>query len=181
MRYFFDTEFHEDGFSIDFISIGIVAEDGREFYAVSSEFDTRRVAKNDWLMANVMSSIKHDCFIVSDWDGTPFVRDIFVTDPAVRTRHDIAQDIVDFIGADNHAELWAWYSAYDHVCLAQLFGIMLDLPSKVPMYTNDIKTLCDLAGKPLLPQQPSGHHNALDDARFNVVRYDYLMELLREN
>lgn len=48
MKYFFDTEFRE-GFDkplvgrsrhiIDFISIGIVAEDGREYYAISNEFD----------------------------------------------------------------------------------------------------------------------------------------------
>ncbi len=30
MRYFLDTEFYEDGKTIDLISIGIVAEDGRE-------------------------------------------------------------------------------------------------------------------------------------------------------
>jgi hypothetical protein len=44
VKYFYDCEFLEDGKTIDFISIGIVAEDGREFYAVSNEFDTRRVA-----------------------------------------------------------------------------------------------------------------------------------------
>ena len=36
VKYFFDTEFYEDGKTIDLISIGIVAEDGREFYAVSN-------------------------------------------------------------------------------------------------------------------------------------------------
>lgn len=35
MRYFFDTEFYEDGKTIDLVSIGIVAEDGRELYAVN--------------------------------------------------------------------------------------------------------------------------------------------------
>ena len=39
MRYFYDTEFIEDGSTIELVSIGIVAEDGREFYAVSTEFD----------------------------------------------------------------------------------------------------------------------------------------------
>lgn len=185
MKYFYDTEFLEDGRTIDFISIGMVAEDGREFYAVSNEFDTRRVAANGWLMDNVMTSIQHDAFVVSDADGFPVVRDIFVTDPAAMTREEIAQGIVDFIGTDNHAELWAWYGAYDHVCLAQLFGRMLDLPEKVPMFTNDIKTLLKeyehRTGRVgvRLPKQPDGEHNALDDARHNVVRYNYLMDLLR--
>ena len=39
MRYFYDTEFIEDGTTIDLVSIGVVDEHGREFYAVSTEFD----------------------------------------------------------------------------------------------------------------------------------------------
>ena len=42
MKYFYDTEFLEDGHTFDLISIGIVAEDGREYYARSEE---RRVGK----------------------------------------------------------------------------------------------------------------------------------------
>lgn len=37
MKFFLDTEFYEDGSTIDLISIGVVTEDGREFYAVSQE------------------------------------------------------------------------------------------------------------------------------------------------
>jgi hypothetical protein len=181
MKYFYDTEFLEDGKTIDFISIGIVAEDGTEYYAVSNEFDTRRVAANDWLMDNVMTSIDHDKFIVTDGQGIPFVRDIYVTDPAARSRDVIAWDIHDFIKADPDPEFWAWYCAYDHVCLCQLWGRMIDLPKRVPMFTNDIKTIAKQAGNPRLPEQPAGNHNALADARHNVVRYNYLMELLRSN
>lgn len=178
MWYTYDCEFKEDGRTIDLISIGMVAEDGREFYAVSNEFDTRRVARDDWLMNNVMSSIEHEQWLVVDADGFPVVRDILVVDPAARSRDEIAQGIVDFIGTDNHAELWAWYGAYDHIALCQLFGKMLDLPDKVPMFTNDLKTLVKLAGNVRCPEQPAGNHNALEDAKFNVVRYNYLMDIL---
>lgn len=37
MKYFYDTEFAEDGRTIELISIGIVCEDGRELYLQSSE------------------------------------------------------------------------------------------------------------------------------------------------
>lgn len=181
MRYFYDTEFHEDGKTIDFISIGIVAEDGRTYYAVSDEFDTRRVAQHEWLMKNVMSSIDHEQFITYDFNGKPAVRDIFVTDKAVKSKWQISRDIADFVGADRNPQFWAWFSAYDHVCLAQLFGKMIDLPNQIPMYTNDIRTLMDLAQVPhsAMPKQPEGHHNALADARQNVVRYTFLMEILK--
>lgn len=176
MKYFYDTEFLEDGKTIDFISIGIVAEDGREYYAVSNEFDTRRVARDNWLMANVMSSIEHDQFVVADFDGMPFVRDIYVTDPAAKSRGEIAGDILNFVRGDNKPEFWAWYSAYDHVCLAQLWGKMINLPSLVPMYTNDIRTLADLYPRDKAPAQPEGNHNALADARWNVVRYNHYLK-----
>ena len=39
VRFFYDCEFIEDGTTIELVSIGVVDEDGREFYAVSTEFD----------------------------------------------------------------------------------------------------------------------------------------------
>lgn len=186
MNYFYDTEFHEDGKTIDFISIGIVSEDGREYYAVSNEFDTRRVAANDWLMNNVMTSIGHQSFVSSLFLGDPVSRDLIVTDPAAKSRNEIAKDIYDFIGHDPNPQLWAWYSAYDHVCLAQLWGRMIDLPGEIPMWTNDIKTLLAEVERRTgiigvrIPSQPAGHHNALEDAKWNVVRYNYLRGLLND-
>ncbi len=55
MRFFYDTEFIEDGTTIDLVSIGIVGEDGREFYAVSTEFDPDRAGK--WVRANVLPKL----------------------------------------------------------------------------------------------------------------------------
>ena len=46
MDYFYDTEFIEDGQTIDLVSIGIVASDGREYYAVSTDADLSRA--NPW-------------------------------------------------------------------------------------------------------------------------------------
>ena len=37
-RYFYDCEFVEDGRVVDLVSIGVVDESGREFYAISTEW-----------------------------------------------------------------------------------------------------------------------------------------------
>lgn len=175
MRYMYDCEFKEDGSTIDLISIGIVChETGREYYAVSNEFDTRRVAQDWWLMQNVMNSIEHESFVVADFDGAPVLRDFYVTDKNAKSRNQIALEIEDFVNGDKEAEFWAWYSAYDHVALAQLWGRMIDLPKRIPMYTCDIKQEHKRVGFPLMPKQPSGKHNALDDARFNVARWEHI-------
>ena len=75
-------------------------------------------------------------------------------------------------------ELWAYYAAYDHVALAQLWGRMLGMPSDVvPMYTNDIMTISAMKGHPELPRQIAGNHNALKDARHNRVVLEHLLSL----
>lgn len=179
MRYFYDCEFHERGgaFAIEAISIGIFCEDGREYYAVYNDFDTRAVARNDWLMKHVMSSIAHDKFIVADFDGAPMVRDIYITDPACKPRATIAQEILDFVGNDPFIEWWNWYGAYDHVVLCQTFGTMMDLPRGYPKFSCDIKQLHKDKGFPAMPKQPAGLHNALADAKFNIERYNFLKSL----
>lgn len=175
MKYFYDTEFLEDGKTIDLISIGMVCEDGREFYAVSTEFDTKRVAQDSWLMENVMSSIDH-AIIAIDGDNKPF--GMIVTDVNAMARIEIRDRLVSFIGNDPFPQFWAWYGAYDHVAYAQLFGKMINLPKGFPMFTMDIKQLAVMKGNPIMPRQPEGLHNALADAKQNMVRYNYLANLI---
>ena len=66
MKYFFDTEFHErikkpwfgkKYHLMELISIGIVDEDGRTYYAVSSDFDLKAAWNNEWLRDNVLYPI----------------------------------------------------------------------------------------------------------------------------
>lgn len=66
MNYYLDTEFHEYAKkplfgkpinTIELISIGIVSEDGREYYAVSKDFDVNLAWDNEWLRENVLFPI----------------------------------------------------------------------------------------------------------------------------
>lgn len=173
MKYYYDFEFIERPGSLQPISIGVVAEDGREYYAVYNDFDIDEVMEDQWLMDNVMASIDHS--IVRNGIGHDI--GMVIQDYDLKSRSIIAADLTNFIQPG--AELWAWYGSYDHVCLAMTFGRMIDLPKHVPMYTNDIKTLVKLAGNPQMPKQPEGLHNALEDARWNKVRYEYLVNLLQ--
>ena len=117
MRVFYDTEFLEDGKTIDLISIGMVREDGKEFYAVSNEFDTQRVAENDWLMKNEMSSIPHTVGVSTSSESSPGRRQLWLEESSdVMSRGQIRDGIIDFV-SDIWPEFWAWYGAYDHVAL----------------------------------------------------------------
>jgi hypothetical protein len=175
MKIFYDCEFIENGTTIDLISIGMVTSDGREYYAVSEEFDHQALLGNPWLVENVLPSLPYvrsrgdlagdSRYLHLDYDHPDW--------RAVKPRWRIADEVGDFILAEyagSDPELWAWYGAYDHVALCQLWGPMIALPGGIPMFTCDLKQEAVRQGDPRLPEQPSGVHNALADARHNVVR-----------
>ena len=155
MRFFYDCEFIEDGVTIDLVSIGVVDETGREYYAVSTEFDPERAGP--WVRANVLPKLPSP------------------SDKAWRSRAQIRADLLEFFGvADGQKadiELWAWIAAYDHVVLAQLWGAMPALPRQIPRFTNELRQRWEDAGRPRLPPAPLDAHDALADARHNLARW----------
>lgn len=172
-RIFYDTEFLEDGRTIALISIGMVREsDGAELYLVNRDMPIRRIRRHDWLMKNVVPALPQGHGDRRNHVPNSWLFDY--TDSMVKRRATIAADVRRFIQDTTAPELWAWYGAYDHVALAQLFGRMIDLPNGVPMWTNDLQQECQRLGAPQMPEQPDGVHNALADARHNLVRARFL-------
>lgn len=173
MRVYHDWEFLEDGLMIAPISVGMVAEDGREYYAVFRDMPLDRIMDHDWLRANVVPSLP-----VIRHDGIRPFRKPFLDPDArdVKSTSRIRIEVGRFLSETPGLELWGWYSAYDHVCLAQLFGRMIDLPDGVPMWTNDLRQEVQRLGidEGGLPQQAAGHHNALADARHYLTIAAYL-------
>lgn len=154
MKFWFDTEFIEDGKTIDLISIGIVADDGRTYYAESAECDHERAS--EWVETNVIAHL--------------------VGGDAVKPRSQIAAEIVAFVG--EWPEFWAYYADYDWVVLCQLYGTMMDLPDSWPMYCRDLKQLSDSMGIRELPPQAGQEHNALADAVWNKSAWEFVQQLL---
>ena len=137
MKIWFDTEFIEDGKTIDLISIGMVREDGKTLYLESGECD--RAKASEWVKENVFPHL---------------------TGPLV-SRDTIARQVKLFSG--DSPEFWAYYADYDWVVLCQLFGTMMDLPSGWPMFCRDLRQAVDGIGIEL-PAQETTTHNALADA-----------------
>lgn len=150
-RYFLDTEFIEYPNTIDLISIGIVCEDGRKYYAISSEFDEAKA--NDWVLKNVIYKL----------ESLPR-----------KSIGQIKQELLEFITGDN-IEFWGYYSDYDWVVFCWIFGTMMELPNGYPIYCKDLKQLLDESGKDKIPE-PVGEHNALADAEWNLKLYKHLQQ-----
>jgi hypothetical protein len=171
-RYFFDTEFIEHDRTIDLISIGIVCDDGREYYAVNSECDYLNASP--WVWANVLHPMGLDRPILY----------VNPTDPGVSVqtketlRHAkphgvISEEVKLFLTGSDRVEFWADYASYDWVVFCWLFGKMMELPKGLPMYCNDIQQEANRIGGVTLPA-PLDAHNALSDARNVFDRWKVL-------
>jgi hypothetical protein len=180
MRYFVDKEFVEDGKTIDLISIGIVAEDGRELYLQSAEFDDEEASP--WVKENVLPhlvscpelSYERHFFL----GGQCLAGSLGKIDCPWRSRAQIASEIIAFMDIEKygHPELWGYYSAYDHVAFCQLFGTMMDLPKGYPMLTYDLRQWLDMHGMQDVRQPDDSVHNALIDARWVAETYKRLVK-----
>lgn len=177
-RYYYDTEFLETGERIHLISIGIVCEDGREYYAISTDLPEKEIARHPWLMKHVVPSlprVQGDEINRLNPRRNPLRLEW--RHPAYKPYKKIAREVRSFLLHTGNPELWAWYGAYDHVALAWLWGPMSDMPDGIPYWTNDIRQECARLGlvDSDMPEQPAGEHNALADARHNKVRHDWLI------
>ncbi len=190
MRYFYDSEFIDTGSVIDLISIGIVAEDGREYYAQSCEFDHRKAS--DWVKDNVLTHLQ-SCLWANVTHVDPqhsYVNELnyhqghgqcidntrwYAPDCPWRLRSQLERDIHMFFEFGGKPELWGYYSAYDHVAFCQLFGTMMDLPEGYPMLTYDLRQWLDLHGMQDVRQPDDSVHNALEDARWVAETYKRLV------
>lgn len=164
MRYFYDWEFDENGQTIKPISLGMVAEDGRELYLINNTYfrqlDAGLVNPIQWVRDNVIAKI-------------PAIdRGIYG-----RPLSEFAKLVLNFISDGNRylkredIELWGHFAAYDHVCLAQLWGPMVNLPKPIPMYTNDDMTIRGFQLPPTRPPEMPEHH-ALWDAKYQKLQWE---------
>jgi hypothetical protein len=140
VKYWIDTEFIERPYTIDLISVGLVAEDGREFYAESNEVDWSKASQ--WTLLNVRPQL----------DGKGM------------RREEIGYAVRRFTDGDEHPVFWGYFPAYDWVAFSWLFGSMDELPFHYPQLCLDIKQWAIELGDPELPHQLGARHSFLAGA-----------------
>jgi hypothetical protein len=158
VKVYHDWEFLASGNKVVPISVGMVREDGEELYAefyLGSRLWSK-IEENPWLCENVMPLLQQ----------------------RQHTYLEIRESVKKFFEVPD-LELWGWYSAYDHMCLGQLFGGMLNLPRRA-FWTNDIRQELHRLGEkaPRIPDLREPHekqHFALDDARVEARMHRWLI------
>jgi len=206
MNFYIDTEFHEYELNnvdtIELLSIGIEDENGREYYAVCSEFDTTNAWNNTWLRDNVIPGLFTET--------NPQTLEEFNT--AVETygksKLVISEEVKTFVynktvaNPEGNVDInfYGYYCDYDWVVFCWLFGRMIDLPEYFPMYCRDLKQLLDevsnifkskildkfnmtdsydfdnISFMTLFNNYPklNNEHNALNDAKWNRKLHTFI-------
>lgn len=169
MNYYLDTEFIEHAGGIELVSIGIVSEDGKKFYAESSDFNPELA--DDWVRENVFKKL-----YVNPFDADK--RKELAENAGMTGNHDmlygsnktIADAILRFIGDENPV-FYADYAAYDWVVFCRLFGRLVDKPKHFPYFAMDTQQMLKERGldaawvKENCPE-PENAHNAFVDAMY---------------
>jgi hypothetical protein len=162
------------------ISIGMIRADGVQLYLVNADAPWVGIRGHVFLRDHVLPHLPHRDMPVGNGET---VWRLDRSNPAVVPLRDLRHSVRLFVtgtvkDAEEEVDLWAWYAAYDHVVLAQLFGTMIDLPSGIPMWTNDLRQEVRRLGitqEEVRAEVPkTDEHHALADAVWNRELFWYL-------
>lgn len=171
MKIFFDCEFTGLRQDTTLISIGLIAEDGRSFYAQLTDYDEGQV--NDWIRDNVIANLKP-------------MTEVWNYDPACCEVHGntrlVAHSLGKWLAQFDRCEMWGDCLAYDWVLFCNLFGHAFKIPENVYYIPFDICTLFYADGiDPDINREEfaemengSTKHNALWDACVIMACHDKL-------
>lgn len=152
-RLFFDTEFTGLHKNTTLISIGIVSECGKKFYAELTDYDKTQL--NDWLNKNVIANL----YLTDEFFGNP--KPIHGSNELDKTKPIAFWDDEDlYVRGDKEFlkkeltnwfrwlaehqenfekfEIWSDCLAYDWVLFNDIFGTAFDIPKEVYYIPFDI-------------------------------------------
>ncbi len=188
MKIFFDTEFTGLHQGTTLISIGMITEDGREFYCELNDYDKNQI--DDWLKDNVIANLiyseppkgEHEYFIATRTDDNPIEQDLYKS-YSVKMRgsvKDLRKELDRWFSQFEKVEMWSDCLSYDWVLFNQIWGHAFNIPKTIYYIPFDLCTLFKVKGiDPDVNREEyagmtkgSQKHNALWDAK--VIRECYL-------
>lgn len=166
IKLFFDMEFTGLHRKTTPISIGIISEYGRTFYAEFSYYDTSQV--DDWIKENVISNLR--------FGGTMSIPKIDLEHHAMcGNMTQVTESLIEWLEQFESIEMWSDCLAYDWVLFCGLFGGALNIPKSIYYIPFDLSTAfkmkCidpDVNREEYSEIKEGAKHNALHDAK--VIR-----------
>jgi hypothetical protein len=184
VKVFFDTEFTGLHQNTTLISIGMVAEDGRTFYAECNDYSLGQV--DEWLLDNVIANLRwtRQGGQAPAWEDMPEgdIREgnIWMWGSAQA----VGRSLAAWLSVHDQVEIWSDCYAYDWVLFCDLFGGALNIPDCVYYIPFDLATLLKVKGiDPDINREEyaglsgGSKHNALADALVIKACYEKAMAL----
>lgn len=181
-KLFFDTEFTGLHQKTTLISIGIVSDCGKEFYAEFTDYDHNQI--DDWIEQNVINNLHYpdgdvsDCIVTEDRPN-----DMLVYGNSKEIKFYLEKWLSQF----EKVEMWSDCLAYDWMLFNNIFGDAFKIPENVYYIPFDICTLFrmkkinpDISREKFAkinPEKAKEKHNALYDAKVIKKCYKRLIKL----
>jgi hypothetical protein len=205
-KVFFDTEFTGLHQGTTLISIGIISECGKTFYAEFTDYDKSQI--DEWLQTNVLDNLlmsepkegEDEYFLATRHNDNPIGNDLYKS-YSVQLRCDkkvLEVELGKWLFQFEQVEIWSDCLSYDWVLFCQIFGHAFNIPKNVYYIPFDICTLFNVKGIDPninreefagLNEQPqtfatrhkdrigTNKHNALWDATVIKACYDKLIKI----
>lgn len=161
MKIFFDTEFTGLHKNTSLISIGLVDEKGRTFYAEFLGYDKNQV--DDWIQENVIDHLKFK-HVTNNWSDK--------SDPnntvCVGYTYYVRDELSHWLSEYEEVQLVSDVCHYDMVLFIDIFGGAFDLPSNVNAACHDINQ--DIAKKFNVSEK-----EAFDISRESIIKTHNLL------
>jgi hypothetical protein len=181
MKIFFDTEFTGLHQKTTLISIGLISEDNKTFYAEFIDFDKQQI--NDWLQKNVINNL---LFKTDIYKRLGFYETSNNSVIQCGVKKEIAYSLKVWMEQFETIEIWSDCLSYDWVLFNDLIADYSNGYPKLPKNINyipfDICTLFKIKGiDPDINRENFANietkkHNALEDAKVIKLCYEKLMK-----
>lgn len=159
MNLYFDTEFTGLHAGTTLVSIGIVAENGKKFYAEFSDYDESHC--DDWIKENVL---KYTILGGNDILAKRLGEDSETT-VVLGSKADIRHELGEWLKQFDEVQFVSDVCHYDMVLLIDIFGGAFDLPKNVSAVCHDIN------------QDIAKHYGISEREAFDKSREDIVSEL----
>lgn len=134
-KIFFDTEFTGLQQNTTLISIGLVSDCGKTFYAELDDYDNSQVDK--WIKDNVINNL----ILVDNKNSRDLISVKIKTNMS-----GLKNELTKWFKQFGEIEMWSDCLAYDWVLFCKIFGTSFDIPKNIYYIPFDICTFFKLKG-----------------------------------
>lgn len=193
MKIFLDTEFTGLHQNTTLISLGLVSECEKTFYAEFTDYDKSQV--DDWLRDNVIANLifsKGKKFTQLNGDDgvigdlcTAYMSKSNGSVECLSNKRGVKLNLIEWFEQFDDVEIWSDCLSYDWVLFNNIFGHAFNLPKNIYYIPFDICTMFKLKGidpdisrEEFINNSVDGKkHNALHDAKVIKACYEKLAVL----